>query len=106
MPNTETYQRAHRRGALIMAYAGALETYAFIIRVAVTHHPAGVVRPDQTMVLRVFRTRSRMHAAFLAALSARKPKVDPNAVFLRAVRVVSEDSAAPNPRAPVAAGSG
>jgi hypothetical protein len=32
-----------------------------------------------------------MHAGLLAALSARKPKGDPDAVFLRAVRVVIED---------------
>lgn len=41
MLNTETQKRAHRRGALITAYIGAVETYAFIISVAVTHHPAG-----------------------------------------------------------------
>lgn len=34
-------KRAHRRSARIMAYFGALLTYAFIIGVAVTHHPAG-----------------------------------------------------------------
>ncbi len=41
MPNIETQKRAHRRAALIIAYIGAVETYAFIISVAVTHHPAG-----------------------------------------------------------------
>jgi hypothetical protein len=41
MPNTEAHKRAHRRGPLIMACIGALETYAFIIGAAVTHHPAG-----------------------------------------------------------------
>jgi uncharacterized membrane protein SirB2 len=34
-------KRAHRRSARIMAYFGALVTYAFIVGVAVTHHPAG-----------------------------------------------------------------
>ena len=34
-------KRAHRRSARVMAYLGALVTYAFIIGVAVTHHPAG-----------------------------------------------------------------
>jgi hypothetical protein len=51
MPNIETHKRAHRRGALIMAYIGALETYTFIIGVAVTHHPAGAVCADQTVFL-------------------------------------------------------
>jgi|ERR1035437_3336397 uncharacterized membrane protein SirB2 len=34
-------KRAHRRSARITAYIGALVTYAFIIGVAVTHHPTG-----------------------------------------------------------------
>jgi uncharacterized membrane protein SirB2 len=34
-------KRADRGSARIVAYIGALVTYAFIIGVAVTHHPAG-----------------------------------------------------------------
>ena len=34
-------KRAQTRGVRIIAYLGAMATYAFIIGVAVTHHPAG-----------------------------------------------------------------
>jgi uncharacterized membrane protein SirB2 len=34
-------KRAHRQSIRIMAYFAALLTYAFIVGVAVTHHPAG-----------------------------------------------------------------
>lgn len=34
-------KRAHRRSTRIIAYFGALLTFAFMIGVAVTHHPAG-----------------------------------------------------------------